>query len=208
MRKILIILVVVFSTLYVANYVVAPKIKYDKIINISNFNYKNQTLESNGDNDLTEDVVIVQAYLEYDSFGSVEKNYSNIRLSNHKEKKEKFRNDAKNYHYGNNNKLIKGIGFGNYQELYVSKYSPFIDITYDYNYFINHKDIILSNITKSENVKEVRINQETIYKENMIYAMRGSDAETVYNNRTKTGDGVVVGILESGIVNPQGFAAS
>lgn len=200
MKKILIILVVIFSVLYVANYVVSPKIKYEKIIDMPSLEYNKQTLESSGDNDLMDDVVIVQAYLEYESFGSAKKNYKNIRLSDHKEKKEKFRNDAKDYHHGNNNKLIKGIDFGNYQELYVSKYSPFIDITYDYNYFMNHKDSILSNITKCKYIKEVRINQETIYNQNMTYTMRGCDAETVYTNRTKTGNGVIVGILEPGVI--------
>ena len=44
------------------------------------------------------------------------------------------------------------------------------------------------------------VEQEVEYKNNMDYVLRACDAVDVVTNRTKTGDGVVVGILESGVV--------
>ena len=74
-----------------------------------------------------------------------------------KEERNEHRKKAKEYHEGNNKSVLKGIKIENYQELYISKYSPFIDITYDYDYFMNHKNEILVELTNNKYVKEVRL---------------------------------------------------
>jgi len=200
MRKSFIILVVILCSFLVVSYVVNPKVKYSKIIEMLDINYEDQTLESSNNKIETEQVISVQLLLDYESYGAIGKNNEYSKSNTRQENKEKFRSEAKNYHHGNNTKIIKDMNFGNYQELYVSKYSPFIDITYNYDYFISHKTELLAKLTENKYVKEARVENEIVYQENMIFAMRGSDAEEVYTTRSKTGDGVVVGILESGIV--------
>ena len=203
MRKNFVLVIVVTSIIFILNLVLTPRINYTKIEEKSTSKYVNQSLESSDEelNDgKVEKVMIVQLMLDYDSFGNLNSKFKSFNDENYKEKRNEHRKKAKEYHEGNNKSVLKGIKIENYQELYVSKYSPFIDITYDYNYFMNHKKDILSELTNNKYVKEVRLIEDEKYIDCMNFLADAVDASYVYNNRTKTGDGVVVGILESGVI--------
>ena len=109
-------------------------------------------------------------------------------------------------HFYNNNKVIfDKLGLSNYVDFYISKYSPFIELSFDAKYF-NEKSLeILSIISKALDievayVKEVaNINKDT----NFVTNFSNAGAYSIYNNSNApyTGVDVNVGLLESGVVD-------
>ncbi len=199
MKKNFIIILLIISMLLLVNYITSPKVIYSKINYIS---YKNQNIEQVEESNIENNIVIVQLHLSYDQFNYPKSINENMTLFETKEIEKDNRQEAKRYHQGNNRNINKFMSLGNYQDLYISSYSPFIDISYNYDYFMRYKNSILSNITKCEYVSEVSI-IETFYDyESCIdYSCEASDAGQVYETRSKTGDGVVVGILEPGLID-------
>ena len=203
MRKNLLLIIVVICSVFVLSYVLTPKVVYGKVNKENDIDYNNQSIDSLGEieNEESSRIVILQLYLDYEYYGS-SKNYKNsYATGDHNNHKKVFRDKAKKYHEGNNNSIIKKIDLGNYQELYVSKYSPYIDITYDYDYYKIHELELLSNITKNKFVKSVNVIEEEIEYINCITSpVYACGLEPVYESRSKTGTGVVVGILEPGVI--------
>ena len=202
MKKNVILITILLFSLFILNYIAMPKVNYSIISDYTLKGYKNQSL----DEELTESkkegdpVVLLQLSLDYDQYKS-KKSDLGKSVDNYKENKKEFRNDAKKYHKGNNERIISKTDLKNYQNFYISEFSPFIDITYDYNYYVSHKYEILESITSNKYVKEVTVVEDVIeYNECMDYVIRACNVEDVVTNRTKTGDGVVVGILEPGVV--------
>lgn len=203
MRKNFLLVIVITSIIFIINFIVTPRIDYSKIEEKSLSKFVNQTTEIKDDELVEEEVervIIVQLLLDYERFGNIKNKLDSINDDNYKEKRNEHRKKAKEYHEGNNKSVLKGIKIKNYQELYISKYSPFIDITYDYDYFMNHKNEILVELTNNKYVKEVRLIEDEKFIDCMPHVADAVDALDVYTNRTKTGDGVVVGILESGVI--------
>lgn len=186
-----------------------PNINYEKIEYVtslsSNKKIVNQTININeniNDDKVTnEKVVIVQLYLDYEKL-MPETEVNTTDLYDYKDLQKEFRDNAKQYHHKNNNSIISGLLFGNYQDIYVSAYSPFVDITYNYDYFMKHKNLILSIVSNIKLVKSVFIYESEIEIEECIAnTCRHVDALDVYESRSKTGAGVVVGILETGVID-------
>lgn len=203
MKKILNIIVIIVIVLFLYNFILLPKIDYSKLDYVSLSSFSNQSLDSDQEAvEYPEKTIIVQLTLDYQTFNNKAYNLKTNNLSAYKKAKSELRTDAKNYHKGNNENLLKGIEFKNAQEVYISNYSPFVDITYDYEYFMKHKENILSNVTTIDGVKKVNlIESSNNYKPCIDTSNEISNATDVYENRTKTGDGIVVGILEPGKVN-------
>lgn len=203
MRKNFLLVIVITSIIFIINFIVTPRIDYSKIEEKSLSKFVNQTTETKDDELVEEEVervIIVQLLLDYENFGNIKNKFGSINDDNYKEKRNEHRKKAKEYHEGNNKSVLKGIKIENYQELYISKYSPFIDITYDYDYFMNHKNEILVELTNNKYVKEVRLMEDEKFIDFLPHIAIAVDASNVYNNRTKTGAGVVVGLLEDGVI--------
>lgn len=216
MRKILIVTFVFSIVAIIICLSLLPNINYEKIEYVSSFNdnYKklnnskgtiNQTSNSNEKIDdckvTNEKVVIVQLYLDYDAITTEVESYT-TDLYDYKELQKEFRDNAKAYHHQNNKAIISGLLFGNYQDIYVSTYSPFIDITYNYDYFMKHKNYILAIVSKITLVKSVMIYETEIEIEECVHnTCCYSGALDVYESRNRTGAGVVVGILENGVID-------
>ena len=131
-KEFIIIIAIIIYTIFTLNYFTTPIIQYDKIESESFCIYTcNDLSESNKTLNTTEkeETIIVQLVLNYDTYGSVNDNHKKYNDTNYKEVKKSHRNDAKQYHEGNNKRVLEGITAGYSQEIYVSKYSPFIDIT-------------------------------------------------------------------------------
>lgn len=200
MRKNFILLLVIMSVIFVIGNIISPKIIYAKLNNASYETLSNDKKEEIETSDC-ERIMIVQLMLDYQRYNTASEKHNELSSENFKERKQEHRNKAKEYHKGNNSRIIEKIKLGNYQDLYISSYSPFIDITYDYDYFISHKDEILSNISKEKLVKEINLLEDVQYENSINFVVRDCDAETVYETRSKTGAGVVVGILEPGKID-------
>lgn len=206
MKKNLITIITIFGIITLLYFCLLPNINYDKLGYVSFSSFSPQSINSKVSKEKVDKTIILQLCLDYSVYNSDKKlNYLNNDLYDYKKSQKEFRNGAKEYHKGNNNKIINGLYFGNYQEIYISSYSPFIDITYDYNYFMKHKDNILSNVTNIKDLKEINIiedyNDQGVYEECIDYACRDSGALEVYQNRSKTGSGITVGVLEPGWID-------
>lgn len=204
MKKIVVFIILFLLIFILGNYIITPTVDYSKIKYVSYSNVSEYGLESSEEIVIEKpNIVIAQLQLEYDKFKGQKKEYEEgVSLEEIKVDKREFKNKAKKYYDNKNKKIIEKAVVGNYQNIFVSSYSPFIDITYDLTYFNNHKIEILSNITKIKNLKNVTIFDNYQEPENCIYlASCEAGAGAVYNTRSVTGAGVSVGILESGIID-------
>lgn len=111
----------------------------------------------------------------------------------------KNRNDLfKSYHQKNNKVTSDQIKLTGYEEKYVSTYGPFVEYTYSATDFLKNQDTILKEASSAMNCEKVYVLNYDIYEsEPLLYA---STIETgihdIYMNRTYTGKGICVGILE------------
>lgn len=111
----------------------------------------------------------------------------------------KNRNDLfKSYHQKNNKITSDQIKLTGYEEKYVSTYGPFVEYTYSATDFLKNQDTILKEASSAMNCEKVYVLNYDIYEsEPLLYT---STIETgihdIYMDRTYTGKGVCVGILE------------
>lgn len=209
MRKNLIGIIIFCFIAIIIGFSLLPNINYEKIEYITSFNENKETINQTIDSDnvieddkvTNEKVVIVQLYLGYEQLSSKIEDYT-TDLYDYKELQNEFRISARQYHQRNNKSIIDGLLFGNYQDIYISTYSPFVDITYNYDYFLKHKNFILAIVSNIELVKTVLIYESEIETKECLYnTCRQIGVLDVYESRSKTGSGVVVGILETGVID-------
>ena len=199
-NSILIILIFIFITIFGL-----PNINYNKIEYVS---YSmNQSFSTDWEFcALYPNCVTIQLQLNYEPFDSdSDDRMENLEVPDSKDSdtiRTIARTEGKEYHEGKNKDIIPLIELTLYQEIYLSKYTPFIDITYDLEYYMKHQDYILQLFTNSELVKYVSVKEGyQDYDSYLDWACRRTDSYDVYENRTRTGDGVIVGILEPGVID-------
>lgn len=212
MKKILIAIFMFVIMTILISLSLLPNINYTKLEYVSSSSSSQVSLNLQNESSVSdteqkdplnyERVIILQLCLSYEEFTHSSELSNSLDLNDYKLLQFEFRQKAKKYHKGNNESIINKILFGNYQDIYISTYSPFIDITYNYDYFMKHKNYILAIVTNIPLVKNVTVFETEIEtKESIISGCEVSDALDVYESRNKTGAGAVVGILENGIIN-------
>lgn len=103
---------------------------------------------------------------------------------------------GKKYHTTNNTKVLKNLDLSKYTDVFVDNYTPFVTIT------TKLKDSAeLLSIAESSAVKEVVVSEKYEVKEHLTQALSDINAKEYIDNSTYTGKDVVVGLLESGVVN-------
>lgn len=212
MKKILIAIFMFVIMTILISLSLLPNINYTKLEYVSSSSSSQVSLNLQNESSVSdteqkdplnyERVIILQLCLSYEEFTHSSELSNSLDLNDYKLLQFEFRQKAKKYHKGNNESIINKIVFGNYQDIYISTYSPFIDITYNYDYFMKHKNYILAIVTNIPLVKNVTVFETEIeIIENAIVGCDHMGAADVYDTRSKTGAGVVVGILENGIIN-------
>lgn len=202
MNKVVSIIVIIVIFIFLCNFVLLPTIDYSKLDYVSYSRLSHQSLNYSQDEVKNPKNIIVQLRLDYDTFNNEAYVVQTRDLIAYKKVDSQLRADAKKYHKENNKRLTEKLVFENAQEVYVSSYSPFIEVTYDYDYFMKHENIILSKVTTLDYVKEVTLTQTfDNYQKCIDVSNDISGATEVYQNRTKTGEGIVVGVLENGLVD-------
>ena len=209
MKKNLILIFTLLVLFIAINIWLLPNIDYTKIEYVEYSIAESFSTNSEEEAiDVTPNTITVQLTLDYSFTGNLtesENDRSYIHTNTfdqNKQLKQELRAEAKAYHKGKNKEIMKSIQATIYQDIYVYSYAPFIDITYDLEYFKRHKNDILEELTSNSEVQNVSVMES--YKEyedlivNTCYAV---GAEPVYESRSKTGSGVVVGLLEKGIVD-------
>ena len=209
MKKIFILLILLITVSIYTNNSSIPNINFSKIEYVSYSMNKSFTIDSIGvESSVQPNSMTVQIQVDYEFVGNlslsrptrIEKTL--ISSSETNKIKTEHRAETKKYHKGNNNQVLSIIDKTCYQDIYVSSYAPFIDITYDLEYFMKHQEYILELFTKNNSITNVTVIESYVDYENYIYyAVNDTGLGDVYYNRTKTGLGVVIGLLESGVVD-------
>lgn len=209
MKKNLII-IFILSVLFIAiNIWLLPNIDYTKIEYVEYSMSESFSTDSEEEVvDVTPNTITVQLSLDYSFNGNeteseFDRSYIHTnQLDQTKKLKQELRAEAKEYHKGKNNEIMNSIQATIYQDIYISSYAPFIDITYDLEYFNRHKNDILEELTSNKEVKNVSVMESYNHYDNLILdTVYRVGAEPVYESRSKTGSGVIVGLLEKGIVD-------
>lgn len=202
MKKNIVRILVIFLVFIGINIITTPIVNKSKIFYSDGLGYEEQSLGEKENNNVVEELIVLQIQLDYKLYDKDELTIDgNTSKEVVKKLRKDLRNKSKQYHIEKNNDIYKDIDFGYYQDIYVSRYAPFIDVTYNKDYFNSHKNDILYNITKHDKVKYVTINEQCVYESTIAYACNRTGMESVYQNRTYTAADVNIGILENGIID-------
>lgn len=153
------------------------------------------------------DKVSIIATLEYDQFSYPEfdrdnSNYKDATMEEVNAYRDAKRRAGKAYHAIKNKQIFSSLNMGNYDYVYVCSLLPFVEITFEQEEYIKNKDDVLAKLTSHRDISKVVIRESNVEKkESMVGAIGEAWAGDVYDRREYTGDGVTVGILESGIVD-------
>ncbi len=114
----------------------------------------------------------------------------------------RYRTRAKQYFYNLNLEKFRNVSINNYKSFYISKYSPYIEYIYEKDKFYINKNIILSQLESNSDIETVYIKEYFQDRpEQLQFSLLCADSLSIYRNRTYTGEGVTVGVLEPGIVD-------
>jgi hypothetical protein len=179
---------------------------YHKVI-YENADYVDSSLSIEGTVDITEQKVILTVQLDYartpvDMVPGLDKNSTKAEDYLYKPADEEY---YKTYHTAKNKELVDTLHIADFDEIYISSLTPFIEYTYTMYKFDMNKDTILNTLNKNDNVKKIYVqyvnNSSDVYED---YMLDGTDmaggVKDVYL-RTYTGEGVTVGILELGVID-------
>lgn len=117
------------------------------------------------------------------------------------DKKTQTRIDAKNHYLEKNEMTFNTLNLDNYESIYISKYAPFIEYIYNDDYFNEFKMDILNELSLNNNVKMVYIKESFERNDQFLGALYRIEALNTYRDRSKTGNNVIIGLLETGIIN-------
>lgn len=155
--------------------------------------YQKFSLES-GDDVVLTDEVIVQVKLD-------EEDFEDKTLINPDDQKA-YRQAAKEYYSELNSNYFSNIDLINYESAYISKYSPYIEFKYNREEYYNLENYIVNELNNNEYVEMAYIKDNINNKVgNVNLSMRVAGAWDQYNNPEYTGEGIVVGVLELGLVD-------
>ncbi len=206
MKKILSVLIFILMTFSI------------KLLNEYNINATKIGYESlNGDSPLSVsdeieastilDKVSIIAKLSYDEFTYPEFNRNNSNYKDATMEEVNAYRDAKRragraYHYIKNFLIFSSLNINNYEYAYVCSLLPFVQITFDNEEYVKTKEEILGKLTSHRDIAKVIIREGQTDQEGFFQLAIGEAwAGDVYDRREYTGDGVTVGILETGIVD-------
>ncbi len=201
--SILIILVLSYGIFMINNY----HINNSKINYVVSKNYQPSSIDESIDIATMLDKISLVAKLGYDEFTYPEFTYDeDIERTLLMEKVNKYR-DAKRkagrvYHAIKNYQIFSSLNMRNYESVYVCSLLPFVEITYNQVEYEKSKDEILAKLTSHRDISNVTIQKSLNKKEDKFDVALGEAwAADIYDHSTYTGDGVTVGILETGLVN-------
>lgn len=174
------------------------KLFNDKVI-FENENIREMLLDNSEYNFNDDQNIEIVLHLNYSFKGD----YYNIEnFIDEQEVKENFRNKSSKYHISNNNMILSTFDLKNVESIYVSKYSPFIEIQMTKEKFKQNDFSLINDLVKSDDVKTIYIRGiEGENKSNLNGAYNSIGCLDIVRNSTYTGSGIKVGILEPGIID-------
>jgi len=113
----------------------------------------------------------------------------------------KLRQAGKMYHSNRNIAIFKNMGITDYENKYVSVYTPTIEFKYDKETFINKKDDILSKCSTNSNISKVYVKGVESIKNSLSDAIEESNGTEYLATNQYRGSGIKVGILETNTID-------
>lgn len=132
----------------------------------------------------------------------MQKNY-NLTVNQIKTNKQNNNAILKAYHQNKNQMVDRKINISGYEEKYVCEYSPFIEYTFNKTYFLKHQNNILKKASISTYIENVYVTDYDSYENETLIqeSTYSTGISDICKSREFTGDGIIVGILETGNVN-------
>lgn len=196
-RLIIVLLVIEVYIVFKTNYIDYSKIIYE--------NYNTDSYVVVGEENITSDIanqVTIKSIFDYDDFNySLECN-EDASCEEVEAYKTRYRAAARNYYYQKNRQLLASSKVSGYENIYISKYSPTVEYHFTINGYRNNESQILSKLSKNKNIDKVYISTCNIErKECLEMNLLPVGESQIYKDRTYTGDGVIIGILDLGLVD-------
>ncbi len=105
----------------------------------------------------------------------------------------------KAFHTTQNELAIQNIDFSNFDDVYVSKYAPYVSIDTSYESIANTNFNFVSELAENDNVEMIYVNEWNQEVPTLEYTQYCLGAQEYITNGTYDGTGITVGILELGI---------
>lgn len=150
---------------------------------------------------MSTDSEVVNESLEKQYSLTVKLNYEAIQpnyFETEEEKRIEFER-LKAFHTSKNELAIQNIDFSNFDEIYVSKYAPYVSIDTSYESIANNNFNYVYELAENDNVEMIYVNEWDQEKESLDYTRYSVGARKYILDGTYDGTGVTVGILEIGI---------
>lgn len=120
------------------------------------------------------------------------------------EYKTRYRARAQEYYSALNNEYFSKNKLNGYESVYVNKYSPQIEYSYAIGDFNANKNNIINTLARDNDVSKVYISNTYVERVECVAVLSHlyyMGEEEIYTNRDYTGNGVVIGILDLGLVD-------
>lgn len=176
-----------------------PKpVKREKII-FENFSNQSFTENNNQDSDTTP--ISLTLKLTYDDF--VPSTIDEVNEETVVTQREKLLSEGKAYHSRMNDQLADTIDLMDFENVYVSRYSPFISIETNWNELSQNELLTINNLALYDEVEQIFVSKEEKQEPTLEMAKYSLGLSDYQFNRISEfdGEGIVVGLLEPGIIN-------
>ena len=184
----------------------------DKVVYENNYSVDSGIVGVTDEVEIIDTKVIVTALLDYDRKASTmfkegntaqsilsSEEYKNIIDSIYVPDHEEY---YKNYHTLKNREIMANLKVGDYDELYISTLTPFVEYTFSLWQFEKNKDSIISTLEESDKISKIYVNYSgQAFKESIGGIMMIAEAEIDNYTGEYSGEGITVGILENGIID-------
>lgn len=184
----------------------------NKVIYENNYSVDSGIVGATDEVEIVDTKVIVTVLLDYDRKASTmfkegnttpsilnSKEYENIIDSIYVPDHEEY---YKNYHTLKNREIISNLKIGDYEEMYISTLTPFVEYTFSLWQFEKNKDSIISTLREFDKISRIHVTYtDETFKDDIGGIMMIAEAEIDNYTGEYTGDGITVGILENGIID-------
>ena len=140
------------------------QIKLSPKIVFENDSYESLSLENDENTEEPQNLSVL-IKLDYDEFKETTIESDNVNLI-----REKLFKEGKSYHSAKNKELAKKLDLSNFDNVYVSEYSPYISVDTTFSNIADNQFDVLNNIADKEFVEAIYINKEIENEPNLINA--------------------------------------
>lgn len=187
---------------------------YDNVFFETSKKYETMSLEKGemASDEIINDDVVVRVKVDYggnllEAIRGIQNQYLSTITDDSteeeiKEARRGMRQAMREFHLSMNYQRLEKFNLANYESVYVSTYSPYIEYTYSTTEFVKNRNAILSSISSNRGVESIHVADNYVeYDEQLSDAVEKAGMGDVFLRRTYTGTGVVVGVLEPGIID-------